>query len=182
MAAKKDLLAALLAKAGSHVQGDLLPVDKLCLQLAERIRDRATDQDLVPFGKGDLRKSLQAPDAVSLMAHGMARVGSNLPYARAVHDGRPALTIKPNVSKNPPYGFRKHTDPKRARLKFKVGNNIIFAKQVHQPARKGNPWLLQAGREVISGDLSWLLQSMAEDISTEQLQALVKQIKLDLKI
>ena len=181
MAAKKDLLAALLAKSGSH-HGEVLPVDKLCLQLAERIRDRGTDMDLTPFGSGELRKSLQTPDAVSLLAHGVARVGSYLPYARAVHDGRPALTIKPNLAKNPPYGFRKHQDPKRARLKFKLGNIVVFARQVFQPARKGNPWLLQAAREVLSGDLDWLLQSMADDISTDKLKKLLQQIKLNLTI
>lgn len=55
-------------------------------------------------------------------------------YALAVHEGRRALTIRP-------------TRP-GGRLKFKVGGRTVFAREVHQPARAGRPWLRQALQEV----------------------------------
>ena len=34
------------------------------------------------------------------------------------------------------------------RLKFTVGGRTVFAREVHQPARAGRPYLAQALREV----------------------------------
>jgi hypothetical protein len=55
-------------------------------------------------------------------------------YAAAVHEGRRALTIR---AKRP-----------GGRLKFTVDGRTVYARQVHQPARAGRPYLAQALREV----------------------------------
>jgi hypothetical protein len=54
-------------------------------------------------------------------------------YAAAVHDGRRALTIRAKGN---------------GRLKFTVDGRTVYARQVHQPARPGRPYLATALREV----------------------------------
>jgi len=81
-------------------KGDVIDMDRVVLKIAERLRDKATAHGRIPFESGGLRKSIQ----VEHIGKGKAVVGSNLVYARTVHDGRPAITIRPNVSKNPPPG------------------------------------------------------------------------------
>jgi hypothetical protein len=54
-------------------------------------------------------------------------------YAAAVHEGRRALTIKAKGN---------------GRLKFVVDGRTVYARQVHQPARAGRPFLSTALREV----------------------------------
>lgn len=104
-------------------------VDEVALQIAERLRDKSTKQGRIPFFTGDLRKSIQT----ELIGNGRAMVGSNLNYARAVHDGRPAITIKPKRKK---------------KLRFTVGGKTVFADQVHQPARKGKPFIREGAQEM----------------------------------
>ncbi|MBC7954057.1 MAG: hypothetical protein H7Z12_19845 [Rhodospirillaceae bacterium] len=107
----------------------------MCLLTAEKLREIATRQGVVPFLKGDLRKS----HVVQPVGSTNARVGTNLPYARAVHDGRPALLIRP-----------------------KKGKALFFAglshpvKVVRQPARVGRPWLRQSVTTLAREGLSFL--------------------------
>lgn len=54
-------------------------------------------------------------------------------YAAAVHNGRRALTIRAKG---------------RGRLRFEVGGRVVYARQVHQPARPGRPFLTDALRDV----------------------------------
>jgi hypothetical protein len=54
-------------------------------------------------------------------------------YAAAVHEGRRALTIRAKGN---------------GRLKFVVDGRTVYARQVHQPARAGRPFLTTALREV----------------------------------
>lgn len=68
-----------------------MDADKIALLIAERTREIATRQENVPFWRGDLRKSIVA----ELTKKGTATISSNMPYARAVHDGRPAIVIRP---------------------------------------------------------------------------------------
>jgi hypothetical protein len=62
------------------------------------------------------------------------RVEYTAKYAAAVHEGRRPVTIR----------------PKRAGglLRFKVGGKTVFARVVHQKARKGRPFLADALQEV----------------------------------
>lgn len=54
-------------------------------------------------------------------------------YAAAVHNGRRALTIRAKGN---------------GRLKFTVDGRTVYARAVHQKARKGRPYLAQALLEV----------------------------------
>lgn len=57
-------------------------------------------------------------------------------YAAAVHNGRRALTIRPRPGR------------RNARLRFKVGGRIVYARAVHQKARAARPFLTTALKEV----------------------------------
>jgi hypothetical protein len=126
----------------------MLNVRQIVLQIAERVREIATRQGNVPFDKGDLRKS----HVVHLLSETSAEVGSNLPYARAVHDGRPALTIRPKNGKA---------------LKFTSGGKTVFAKAVHQKARQGRPWLANAAEELKREGLGFLGDQVTEEVKQE---------------
>jgi hypothetical protein len=154
----------------------VINLDRLVLLIAERLRDKATEQDRIPFASGDLRKSLQ----VEHIGPGQAAVGSSLVYARAVHDGRPAITIRPNVKKNPPRGHRKHRNPKRARLKFQVGGKTVFARQVRQPARKGQPFLREAAEEMQREGWDWLFPALRDEVKEEVIGKIAKNITLNI--
>lgn len=71
---------------------------------------------------GELRRSI----SVSKMGDG-AIVGTNKVYARAVHEGRKAVIIRPR---------------KKRALAWNQGNSV--AKRVFQPARPGKPFLRDA--------------------------------------
>lgn len=111
-----------------------LNIDQIVLRMAEKVREIATRQGNVPFRTGDLRKSI----ITHALGNGAASVGSNLPYARAVHDGRPAITIRPK---------------KKKFLFWKGAAHPV--KEVHQPARKGKPFLMNAAKEMAK-DLSFI--------------------------
>ena len=55
-------------------------------------------------------------------------------YARAVHNGNKAYTIRPK---------------RRKALRWvSKGGDVVFAKSARHPARRGRPWLLRALQEV----------------------------------
>ena len=120
-----------------------LDADRLALQIAERIREKATRQGRIPFLRGDLRKSVIVLPAGA----GAAYVGSNLPYARAVHDGRPALVIRPKTKKALHWG----------------GEGGPVVKQVVQKARKGKPYLAEAIEELQQEGLGFLSRDLEQE-------------------
>ena len=120
----------------------------LALQIAERLRDLGTKQGRIPFRTGDLRKSIYA----DLQGTGRAVVGSNLNYARAVHDGRPAITIRPKRGKV---------------LRWPGPNGWMFATEVHQPARKGQPFLAEAAQEMSGSGYAFLMPELQRQGVTE---------------
>jgi hypothetical protein len=130
----------------------MIDAAKIALIIAERVREVATRQDTVPFLTGDLRKSI----IVAKTGPGRATISSNLPYARAVHDGRPAVTIR----------------PKRKKALFWKGA-AHPVKLVKQPARKGRPFLMEAAAEV-AADLGFLRKFVGESVLSE--------IRQDLKL
>lgn len=87
---------------------------------------------LVPVDTGLLRASRRSSvrEAGALV---VGKVGYYRRYAAAVHNGRRALTIR-----------AKHG----GRLKFVIDGRTVYAREVHQPARKGRPYLAKALREV----------------------------------
>ena len=171
-------------------------VNEIVMKIALKVEDLATEQGRIPFLSGDLRKSITS----ELIKKGVARVGSPLPYARAVHDGRKALIIRPNVQKNPPFGFRtlskkfrlkdgkivtktysREEYQKFARLKFKIGGTTVFARQVKQKARKGKPFLREAIDELRREGFDFLLKDLARTYSKDLLKGFKKRIVIDLK-
>lgn len=90
-------------------------------------------QVLTPVDTGNLRAS----GGMDLGSdRGSVVIGSitySARYAAAVHEGRRALTIRAKGN---------------GRLKFTVDGRTVYARQVHQPARAGRPFLAQALREV----------------------------------
>lgn len=91
-------------------------------------------QILAPVDTGYLRASgrmVLGTDRGGLVIGGVEYTAR---YAAAVHEGRRALTITPNR----PGG----------RLRFVIDGRVVFASRVHQPARRGRPFLREALREV----------------------------------
>jgi len=98
-----------------------IDLQKIALRIAHRIRAIAIREKLVPVGKpdpdsgkrtgGELRKSIHVSSVP-----GGAMVGTNKVYARAVHEGRQALIIRPR---------------RRKALRWKGGEGkYLFAKKV----------------------------------------------------
>jgi hypothetical protein len=157
-----------------------ITLSDIAFQIAKKVLAAAVD--LVPVGsgarKGELMRSLKA----ERLGSDSAVVFSNNPYSRAVHDGRPAMEIVPNVAKNPPRGERKHRDPKRARLKFKIGGQEVFAKSVWQLERKPNPFLVNAAMQVDAEGYDWLGVNILKDMSEDLKKKIPKQITLNAPI
>lgn len=87
---------------------------------------------LCPVDTGYLRATGQSSVADrGLVVVGEVKYTAN--YAAAVHEGRRALTIRAKGN---------------GRLKFTVDGRTVYARQVHQPARAGRPFLSTALREV----------------------------------
>ncbi len=117
-------------------------LNRLALRIAHRVQAIAIREGMVPVGKpdpddtkrtgGDLRKSLR----VSSLGAGSAVLGTNLAYARAVHEGRPALVIRPR---------------KARALRWCRGGQAHFARRVFQPKRAGRPFLRNALDRFVEG-------------------------------
>lgn len=97
-------------------------------------RTYTRSQVLVPVDNGTLRASGRPDLASDRGAMVIGGVTYTAEYAAAVHNGRRALTIR---ARRP-----------GGRLKFTVDGRTVYARQVHQPARAGRPYLSQALREV----------------------------------
>lgn len=101
-------------------------------------RTYTRSQVLVPVDNGPLRASGRPDLATDRGSLVIGSVTYTAEYAAAVHDGRRALTIR----------AKPRRDGRPGRLKFTVGGRTVYARQVHQPARAGRPYLSQALREV----------------------------------
>lgn len=103
---------------------------KVVNRTTRRVFNRS--QVLTPVDTGNLRATGRViPAAV----RGLTVVGGviyDAKYAAAVHEGRRALTIRAKGN---------------GRLRFVVDGQVVYARQVHQPARAGRPWLATALRE-----------------------------------
>lgn len=124
---------------------------RVCLLVAEKLREVATRQGIVPFDKGDLRKS----HVVQPVGADNARLGTNMPYARAVHDGRPALVIR----------------PKSAKALFFPGLSHPV-REVHQKARAARPWMQQSIGIMAREGLSFLVPIVGPEAAERLTRAL----------
>ncbi|MCF6432654.1 hypothetical protein [Leisingera sp. MMG026] len=128
-----------------------LNLQRMALQIAEKLREIATRQGNVPFRTGDLRKA----HVVEPYGQDDAILSVNTPYARPVHDGRPAITIKPKKGKA---------------LHWKGARHPV--KSVKQPAREGNPWLLRAVEEMEREGLDFLAPEVGQEVADQLADAL----------
>jgi hypothetical protein len=93
-------------------------------------------QVLCPVDTGNLRASGRRTPVVVVGNYVKTEIIYDAEYAAAVHNGRRALTIRAKGN---------------GRLKFVVDGRTVYARQVHQPARAGRPFLAQALREIAGG-------------------------------
>jgi hypothetical protein len=103
---------------------------KIVSKVTRRTFNRS--QILCPVDTGNLRAS----GGMKLGDRGAVVVGQveyTARYAAAVHEGRRALTIRARG---------------RGMLKFQVDGRTVYARSVHQPARRGRPFLRDALVEV----------------------------------
>ena len=150
-----------------------LDLQKVALRIAHRIRAIAIREKLVPVGKpdpdsgkrtgGELRKSIHVSSVP-----GGAMVGTNKVYARAVHEGRQALVIRPR---------------RRKALRWKGGDSkYLFAKKVFQPARKGKPFFRSAA-DLFEQNLDKEIAGIALDKElAEHLAANLRKQGVDVKV
>ena len=148
-------------------------LQKVALRIAHRIRAIAIREKLVPVGKpdpdsgkrtgGELRKSIHVSSVP-----GGAMVGTNKVYARAVHEGRQALIIRPR---------------RRKALRWKGGDGkYLFAKKVFQPARKGRPFFRSAA-DLFEQNLDNEIAGIAlDDELAEHLAANLRKQGVDVKV
>lgn len=113
-------LAAYLNASGGHVAQDLT-------RRTLRVVNRA--KELAPVDTGRLRASIVWTIGTASGGGLVARVGTNVAYARAVHEGTRAHVIV----------------PRRARvLRFPSGGRVVFARRVHHPGTRPRPFLRDA--------------------------------------
>jgi hypothetical protein len=126
----------------------MIAPQRLALMIGEKLREIATRQGHVPFDRGDLRK---AHVVQPFGAHG-AILAVNTPYARAVHDGRPQITIRPKS---------------RKALVWTSGGVTMGARHVTQPARKARPWLRLATYQLQREGLGFLAPEIGQDVAED---------------
>ena len=112
---------------------------------------------------GELRKSIHVSSVP-----GGAMVGTNKVYARAVHEGRQAMIIRPR---------------RRKALRWKGGDGkYLFAKKVFQPARKGKPFFRSAA-DLFEQNLDKEIAGIALDKElAEHLAAHLRKQGVDVKV
>ena len=91
---------------------------------------------LAPVDTGRLRASIRIESRRTLPLRSVYTVGSDVEYARMVHDGTRPHVIRPKTANV---------------LRFRVGGRWVYAKVVHHPGTKARPFLDRAVREVAGG-------------------------------
>jgi hypothetical protein len=102
----------------------------LVTDTTRRVLNRATV--LTPVDQGRLRAGNQMRVTQS-GTRVMGEVFNDTAYAKAVHDGTAAHTVRPRTKKV---------------LRFVVDGEVVFARHANIPARKGRPWLYRALVEI----------------------------------
>lgn len=106
------------------------PQGDVARDLARRaIRVESRAKRLCPVDTGRLRASITWEIVRSSGGVYVARVGTNVKYARAVHDG-----TRPHV-----------IEPRQATvLRFPANGGIVYARRVNHPGTRGIPFLRDA--------------------------------------
>ena len=168
-----------------------LNIKQLTLAVGQKFRENAIDA--APTGEtGNLKKGF----FVSYRGNGVVSIDNNEPYAAAVNNGTRERIIKPNVSINPPRGERKLRKKKKgvwynvtrkeyagkAALQFKIGGNIVYAKEVRMPSTPPNDFMERAMDKTERDGYGYLLPMMTKDLKEDVAQDLISKIKLEIVI
>lgn len=94
---------------------------------------RAAVREAPRGSTGDLRRSLRTTTRLTFRGWA-ARVGSDLDYAKFVHDGTRKHVIRPR--------------PPRKALRFTIDGSVVFAARVNHPGTKPNRFLDRALQQV----------------------------------
>ena len=122
-----------------------LDPDRIAARLAHRIR-AITVERTVPIRTGELRNSI----FVSRERKGVWLVGTRKVYARAVHEGRPRVIIRPRRRKALYWPGARHP-----------------VRKVVQPPRKGNPFFrnaLSRFEQNLLGEMRAILGDLPEEV------------------
>lgn len=92
---------------------------------------------ITPVDTGNLRGNNRSRVIRRSVSVSVGEVFNETAYAAAVHNGTKAYTIRPKRKKA---------------LRFVIDGEVVFAKSVRMPARRGRPWLTRALREVAGPD------------------------------
>lgn len=98
---------------------------------ARQVMNRA--KVLAPVDTGRLRASIRIEARRTFALRSVYTVGSDVEYADMVHGGTRPHIIRPKTKQV---------------LRFKVGGRYVYARLVHHPGTKGQPFLDRALREV----------------------------------
>lgn len=103
--------------------------------LVNRVTRRTLNRSAVlcPVDTGFLRATGTVSPATAMGSVVVGAVEYDADYAAAVHNGRRALTIRAKGD---------------GRLRFTVGGQVVYAREVRQPARPARPFLSTALQEV----------------------------------
>jgi hypothetical protein len=150
-----------------------MDTSKILHKIALKLIEVTTRQDNIPFDRGDLRKSINET-GIAEEGRDVVVIGSNLEYARAVHDGRPALVIRPKKAKM--LAWWKNRQKGDAYKPFPTGKafhdailagEIGIAKEVHQPARPANPYFARAVKTMADEGFDFLADDLREEVIRE---------------
>lgn len=139
-----------------------LNTKQITAKIAHRIRAIIVEQT-IPVKTGELRRSIHvSPKGDSHI------VGTNKKYARAVHEGRKEMEVR----------------PKRAKaLKFKRGGKTVYYKKVTLPPIKPRPYLQQGLKKFIDNadsELKTVLPQISKDFR-DMLAYELRNIKITVK-
>jgi hypothetical protein len=115
-----------------------LNLQQISLQVAERLRDIATNDGYAPVKTGELRKAHVSENYGSTDAI----LTANTPYAAAVHEGHRSFVI--------------HRKSKHGK-----------AFTQNMPATEGNPWLRRAAEALSREGLGFLEPALGRDVAEE---------------
>ena len=155
-------------------------INAIAYRIAQEVVNYSTIQGRVPYLSGDLSKSITAYP----LGKGEASVGSNLVYARAVHDGRPEITIVPKKAKMLAWqtGGSGYTAGGNKRSKGNKQIKWAHAKSVTQKAREGQPFLQEGFDDMAAHGFGFLDELLHDYVSAEIGEQIKDSIELNFTV
>lgn len=157
---------------------------KIGEQVGLKLVEIVTRPDNIPFYRGDLRKSI-VNQVIDSGADTLVIVGTNLSYAKDVHNGRKALVIRPRKAKilawwtNPEKTKKLVPFPHGKAFKKAIENKQIrVSKRVLQPARAPDPFLINA-LKILQYEGMGFLAPLLKKHTVQELEQVLRQFQDD---